>query len=121
MRVIDCDWNKRNGNGQTTCLLCKTLTWDSWCYDFELRILDEKLFNTILCGDCISKIKNELECKMASSEKTIEKQDELMPSHLTNEFIQGLDKYMTKQDIKHIAHKVNEIINYLQHISKEEE
>ena len=50
----------------------------------------------------------------------IEEQDELIPKHLTNGFIQGLDKYMTKQDIKHIAHKVNEIINYLQHKSKED-
>lgn len=49
-----------------------------------------------------------------------EVEDKLMPKHLTNDFIQGLDKYMTKQDIKHIAHKVNEVINYLQHISKED-
>ena len=53
MKVIDCDWKKRNGNGQSTCHLCNKLTWDSWCYDFELKILDKELFNTILCGDCI--------------------------------------------------------------------
>lgn len=46
----------------------------------------------------------------------IEEQDELLPKHITNEFIQCLDN----QDIKHIAHKVNEIINYLQHKSKED-
>lgn len=48
----------------------------------------------------------------------VEEQDKLIPKHITNEFIQGLDKYMTKQDIKHIAHKINEIINYLQHKAK---
>ena len=44
-----------------------------------------------------------------------EVEDKLIPDHISNEFIQSLDKEM----IKHIAHKVNEIINYLQHISKE--
>ena len=72
MKIIDCDWTKRNGNGQSTCHLCNKLTWDSWCYDFELKILDKELFNTVLCGDCISKIRKELECKMVSNEKTIE-------------------------------------------------
>jgi tRNA U34 5-carboxymethylaminomethyl modifying enzyme MnmG/GidA len=45
-----------------------------------------------------------------------EVEDKLIPEHISNEFIQSLDKEM----IKHIAHKVNEIINYLQHISKED-
>ena len=46
--------------------------------------------------------------------------DNLIPKHLPNEFIQQIDKYITHQDIKCIAHKVNEVINYLQHINKEE-
>lgn len=46
--------------------------------------------------------------------------DNLMPKHLSNEFIQQIDKCITHQDIKCIAHKVNEVINYLQHINKEE-
>ena len=45
--------------------------------------------------------------------------DNLMPKHLSNEFIQQIDKCITHQDIKCIAHKVNEVINYLQHINKE--
>ena len=44
--------------------------------------------------------------------------DNLMPKHLSSKFIQQLDKCMTNQDIKCIAHKINEIVNYLQHISK---
>lgn len=76
MKVIDCDWNKRNGNGHSTCHLCKTLTWDSFCYDFELKILDKELFNTVLCGDCISKIQNELKCRMVSNEEIIEEVEE---------------------------------------------
>ena len=46
--------------------------------------------------------------------------DNLIPKHLPNEFIQQIDKCITHQDIKCIAHKVNEVINYLQHINKEE-
>ena len=76
MKIIDCDWTKRNGNGQSTCHLCKTLSWDSFCYDFELKILDKELFNTVLCGDCISKIRKELECKMTSNEKVEDKEYE---------------------------------------------
>ena len=76
MKVIDYKWNKRNGNGQSTCHLCNTLSWDSFCYDFELKILDKELFNTVLCGDCISKIKRELECKMTSNEKVEDKEYE---------------------------------------------
>lgn len=76
MKIIDCDWTKRNGNGHSTCHLCNKLTWDSWCYDFELKILDKELFNTVLCGDCISKIKRELECKMTSNEKVEDKEYE---------------------------------------------
>lgn len=76
MKTIDCDWTKRNGNGHSTCHLCNTLSWDSFCYDFELKILDKELFNTVLCGDCISKIKRELECKMTSNEKVEDKEYE---------------------------------------------
>lgn len=77
MRVIDCDWNKRNGNGQSTCHLCNKLTWDSWCYDFELKILDKELFHTVLCGDCISKIKQKMECKISPCEETIEENKDI--------------------------------------------
>lgn len=76
MKIIDCDWTKRNGNGHSTCHLCNKLTWDSFCYDFELKILDKELFNTVLCGDCISKIKRELECKTTSNEEVEDKEYE---------------------------------------------
>ena len=47
------------------------------------------------------------------------KQDELLPRHLSNNFIQSLDKREPDStDIKSIAHKINSIINYLQHITK---
>ena len=69
---------------------------------------------------------NELNClRILNDEvKIIEDQnkiDNLMPKHLSNEFIQQIDKCITLQDIKCIAHKVNEVINYLQHINKEEQ
>lgn len=57
-----------------------------------------------------------LESQMFEDNIEIIENDDLIPKHLSNQFIQQLDK----QDIKCIAHKVNEIINYLQHISKGE-
>lgn len=44
-----------------------------------------------------------------------------MPKHLSNEFIQDLDGIISDNDIKCIAHKVNEIINYLQYKEKKDE
>ena len=41
-----------------------------------------------------------------------------MPKHIPNEFIQSLNDGLCSNDIKFIAHKVNELINYLQHINK---
>ena len=41
-----------------------------------------------------------------------------IPKHIPNEFIQILNTSLYPDDIKCIAHKVNEIINYLQHINK---
>ena len=43
-----------------------------------------------------------------------------IPKHIPNEFIQSLNDGLCPNDIKCIAHKVNEIINYLQHIKKGE-
>lgn len=50
----------------------------------------------------------------------IVKDDKDIPKHLSNEFIQSFDKGgMTPNNIKTIAHKVNEVINYLQHKLKD--
>ena len=43
-----------------------------------------------------------------------------IPKHIPNEFIQILNTSLYPDDIKCIAHKVNEIINYLQHTNKGE-
>lgn len=83
MKTIDYKWNKRNGNGHTTCHLCNKLTWDNCCYNFELKILDKELFNTILCGDCILKIKNkEFESRVASFKEIIEEDKEIKELNL---------------------------------------
>lgn len=84
MKIIDCDWTKRNGNGQSTCHLCKTLTWDSFCYDFELKILDKELFNTVLCDDCISRIKQgeKTEILQEVEDKEYEELEELEIQHI---------------------------------------
>ena len=43
-----------------------------------------------------------------------------IPKHIPNEVIQDLDRAICPANVKCIAHKVNEIINYLQHIKKGE-
>lgn len=49
---------------------------------------------------------------------TIEKKVEI-PKHISNDYIQNLGIKANNGDIKHICHRINEIINYLQHIKKE--
>lgn len=44
-----------------------------------------------------------------------------IPKHIPNEVIQDLDRTVYPGDVKCIAHKVNEIINYLQYKEKKEE
>lgn len=52
----------------------------------------------------------------------VTKEEEVpIPEHIDNKFIQSISTKLVPSDVKHIAHKVNEIINYLQHIRKEEE
>lgn len=41
-----------------------------------------------------------------------------IPKHIPNEVIQNLDRGVCPANVKHIAHKVNELINYLQHKDK---
>lgn len=113
MKIIDCDWKKRNGNGHSTCHLCNKLTWDSFCYDFELKILDKELFNTVLCDDCISKIRQELECKMVSNEKIIEEVEEKEYEDI--DFLGKQDLYVDDArgysvNIEKIGDKINTLI-----------
>lgn len=121
MRVIDCDWKKRNGNGHSTCHLCKTLSWDSFCYDFELKILDKELFNTVLCGDCISKIRNELKCKMSAKEEIIEEDKEYEDiEELKIENIYKCDDYQQIYiNFKDTWNKINALIRNQKKIIKE--
>ena len=41
-----------------------------------------------------------------------------IPKHIPNEVIQDLYRAICPANVKCIAHKVNELINYLQHINK---
>lgn len=51
---------------------------------------------------------------------TKEAKESPIPEHIDNNFIQSMGTKLIPSDVKHIAHKVNEIINYLQHIRKED-
>lgn len=44
-----------------------------------------------------------------------------IPKHIPNDVIQYLDRAICPENVKCIAHKVNEIINYLQHKEKQED
>lgn len=118
MKVIDYKWNKRNGNGQSTCHLCNKLTWDSWCY--ELKVLDEELFNTILCGDCISKIKKETECKMTSNKEIIEEEKEIeeLSGYADIDKNSGLACGWSFQE-KILKDKINELVREINKLKKE--
>ena len=63
---------------------------------------------------CISQQLN-YEVEIIGEDKEIE-----IPKHIPNEFIQSLNDGLCPNDIKCIAHKVNELINYLQHTNKGE-
>ena len=43
-----------------------------------------------------------------------------IPKHIPNEVIQNLDRAICPDNVKCIAHKVNELINYLQYTNKGE-
>ena len=43
-----------------------------------------------------------------------------IPKHIPNEVIQDLDRAICPANVKCIAHKVNELINYLQYTNKGE-
>ena len=53
------------------------------------------------------------EVELIGEDKEIE-----IPKHIPNEVIQDLDRAICPANVKCIAHKVNELINYLQHINK---
>ena len=61
---------------------------------------------------CISQQLN-YEVEIIEEPKKIE-----IPKHIPNELIQDLDRAICPANVKCIAHKVNELINYLQHINK---
>ena len=76
------------------------------CYD---RGLFEYLFEC-----CVNFLNDEVE--IIEESKKVE-----MPKHIPNDVIQDLNRTVYRGDVKCIAHKVNEIINYLQYKEKKEE
>ena len=78
-------------------------------------------------NDIERKIKNEYILKMMDivglngEVEVIEEPKKIeIPKHIPNEVIQDLDRAICPANVKCIAHKVNELINYLQHINKGE-
>ena len=85
----------------------KDLETDYICYakSGEFKYLLNEVF--------LSQLNDEIE--IIEEDKEIE-----IPKHIPNEVIQDLDRVICPDNVKCIAHKVNELINYLQHINKGE-
>lgn len=66
--------------------------------------------------DCSEKLEPKQGVICADNPKKIE-----IPKHIPNDVIQDLNRTVYPGDVKCIAHKVNEIINYLQYKEKKEE
>ena len=76
-------------------------------------------------NDIEKKIKNEYILKMmdivglnGEVEVIGEDKEIKIPKHIPNEVIQDLDRAICPDNVKCIAHKVNELINYLQYTNK---
>ena len=77
-------------------------------------------------NDSERKIKNEYILKMMDivglngEVEVIEDKKIEIPKHIPNEVIQDLDRAICPANVKCIAHKINELINYLQYTNKGE-
>lgn len=77
-------------------------------------------------NDIERKIKNEYILKMMDivglngEVEVIEDKKIEIPKHIPNEVIQDLDRAICPANVKCIAHKINELINYLQYTNKGE-
>lgn len=67
-----------------------------------------------LFGSCLSFLNDEVE--IIEEPKKLE-----IPKHIPNEVIQDLDRAICPANVKCIAHKINEIINYLQYKENNDE
>lgn len=114
MKIVDLIIKIANGEEMPKKIIYKNITYEYdeknedyySCYD---RGLFEYLF-----GYDVQFLNNEIE--IIEEPKKVE-----IPKHLSNEFIQHLDDMIIDNDIKCIAHKVNEIINYLQYKEREKQ
>ena len=74
--------------------------------------------------DSERKFKNEFILKMMNlvglngEVEVIEDKEIEIPKHIPNEVIQELDRVICSANVKCIAHKVNELINYLQYTNR---
>ena len=66
--------------------------------------------------DCSDKLELKQDVICADNPKKVE-----IPKHIPNAVIQDLNRTVYPGDVKCIAHKINEIINYLQYKEKKEE
>ena len=74
---------------------------------------DEKKFKNEFILKMVNLVGLNGEVELIGEDKEIE-----IPKHIPNEVIQDLDRAICPANVKCIAHKVNELINYLQYINK---
>ena len=134
MKIIDILNKIANGEEVPKKIKTKTMTYiyDEFAKDYveesqkdvlkrDYRITNDisefyYLFRKLGSGRyvCISQQLN-YEVELIGEDKEIK-----IPKHIPNEVIQDLDRAICPANVKCIAHKVNELINYLQYINKGE-
>lgn len=96
-----------NGEGKTKYIMYKNR-------------LDGSFKVTMVCVSNLIHYLDRGEIELTDTVFVTKEEEVPIPEHIDNKFIQSISTKLVPSDVKHIAHKVNEIINYLQHIRKED-
>lgn len=96
-----------NGEGKTKYIMYKNR-------------LDGSFNITMVCVSNLIHYLDRGEIELTDTVFVTKEEEVPIPEHIDNKFIQSISTKLVPSDVKHIAHKVNEIINYLQHIRKED-
>lgn len=113
MKVIDLLNKIANDEEVPKEIKYRDYNW-SWCEPckiYETRFVDIGEVNLYTFFSKEGNLNDEIE--IIEEPKKIE-----IPKHIPNEVIQDLDRSICPANVKCIAHKVNELINYLQYKDK---
>ena len=109
MKIIDLLTKYANGGLEKIRVKCNN-SKNEW-YDEDFLFSVYRNFGGRNNDEIVEFLNDEVE--IIEEPKKIE-----IPKHIPNEVIQDLDRAICPANVKCIAHKVNELINYLQHTNK---